>query len=338
MHYARRLAPAALAVFASLAVLSCSESEAPEATRLTFNAMDTFVMIELRAPDAAELGADAADEIARIEGLLSRFDPESDISRINAATVGEAVSVSPETIAVLQKAAEVSRLSGGAFDVTVGPLIKLWKAAGKAGRMPADEDLAAARALVSHDAIEINAEANTVVKKIDGLSVNLGALAKGYGADRAAKVMRAGDAEAGFVDAGGDGFFFGLNGSGKPWRVGIRDPRPDRKTELTDVVGISDMAVVTSGDYERFVIIDGKRLSHIIDPRTGMSADGPDSVTVIAADAITADAWATALSVLGEKGADAARKADVEYLMYYVEGEGLRTVESPGFAAYRANE
>jgi thiamine biosynthesis lipoprotein len=301
----------------------------------TFTALGTFVAIRAAAPDedaGRETVEGATELIKNLEKRLSRFEDESDVSAINRAAAGEGVPVSDETIEVLLKAAEISESTGGAFDVTVAPLVELWKAAGKAGKLPDEKTLQEARSKVSYRYLEVDREARTVTKLHDGVSVDLGAIAKGCIAERGAAFLRSKGIESGFVDAGGDGVFIGGVGE-RPWRIGILDPR--NPPEIADAIFLRDTAAVTSGNYARYSTIEGKRYSHIIDPRTGRPAEGPDSVTVIANDGATADGWATALSVMGEEGATAARAAGVEFMMLFVEEDGPVRVESPGFERYR---
>ncbi|MCD6406112.1 MAG: FAD:protein FMN transferase [Planctomycetes bacterium] len=313
----------------------CSAQPAKRFER-TVEAMDTFVTVSVSGVDeaaAAETMDAAFAEVERLEALLSRFEPDSDISMLNFASPGEAVKVSPATLAVLCEAARVSDLSDGAFDVTVGPLVALWREAGKSGALPADEDIDAAREKVSFKDVSLDAESNTVTSAREGLVVDLSAVAKGFVAERAAVVLIRRGITSGFVDAGGDVMFIGSNADGRPWRTGIEDPL--KPGTVADTLYVRNRAVVTSGNYRRFCTIDGKRYSHIIDPRTGRPSQGPAGVTVIAPGGAAADAWATALSVLGKDGADAARRAGVEFLMYFVEDGEINRFESEGFAAFR---
>lgn len=302
----------------------------------TVKAMDTFVTVSVSGVDetAATVATDAAfAEVKRLEARLSRFEPDSDISMINSASPGEAVKVSPASFAVLREAARISELSGGAFDVTVGPLVALWRKAGKTGVLPSEEDIDAAREKVSFKNLSLDANSNTVTPLREGIIVDLGAIAKGFVAERAAAVLCRRGISSGFVDAGGDIVFIGSNVDGRPWRTGIEDPR--KPGTVADTIYVQSRAVVTSGNYRRFCIIDGKRYSHVIDPRTGRPAVGPAGVTVIARGGATADAWATALSVLGKDGCDAARADGVEFLMYFVKDGEINRLESEGFAAFR---
>lgn len=316
-----------------------AETPEPSATlpvQKTSMAMGTFVTICASSPDeAAAAGAIKAafDEVRRLEGLLSRFDEKSDVSAVNAAAGGDAVEVDPATFEVFGKALEVCELSGGAFDVTVGGLVALWSEARKAGRPPSDEAISAAMERVSSKRLVLDAAGALVTVSGDGVSVDLGAIAKGFVAQRAAEVLRERGITSGFVDAGGDIVFIGGRHTGQPWRVGVADPRDNDK--LADRLFVRDCAVVTSGNYRRYWAADGRRYSHIIDARTGRAAEGPDSVTVISEDGAAADAWATALSVLGADGREAAEEAGVEFMMYGIEDGEIVRIESEGFAAFR---
>jgi len=327
---------AAVAVgFAGFLILSARHQRARAPRKVTIEAMGTFVTIQASSPKAEEAIVAAAAEIDRLERLLSSFIAESDASRISVAAKDTPVAVSPATVEVLQVARKVSSESRGAFDVTVGPLVALWKKAAKAGKAPSDAEIGEAGSKVRWQALHVDAENSTVTKTVEGLTIDLGAVAKGYIAQRAVDELVRLEATSGFVEAGGDIVFLGVRPDGKPWSVGVSDPRnPDT---LAEKLLVSDMAVVTSGNYRRFSVIDSKRYSHIIDARTGRPADGPAAVTVVAKDAGVADAWATALSVLGQEGAEAAREADVEYMMYFVEDDELVRVESPGFSRFRSN-
>ncbi len=326
---------AAVFVFANRCHAEAAQGEG-EYVQTTLNALGTFVTIRAFAENrpSTEEAVEAATALVRdLEKPLSRFDEESDVSAVNKAAAGTAVSVSDDTLHVLLKAAQVSEKTSGAIDVTVGPLVDLWKAAGESGTLPTDDAIREALSKVSCKHLTIDSEAHTVTKAVDGLTIDLGAVAKGYIADKAAALLQSRGVKRGFVDAGGDGVFFSGGAAERPWKVGIADPRGTG--EVVDALFLRDAAAVTSGNYARFSTIEGKRYSHIIDPRTGRPVEGPDSVTVIAADAATADAWATALSVTGETGADAARAAGVEFLMLFVEDDTLSRFESPGFAQYR---
>jgi thiamine biosynthesis lipoprotein len=268
-------------------------------------AMGTRVTVSLWTDDepAAARAAEAVfQEFRRVDELMTTWREDSDVSRINAAAGGPPVQVSREVILVIQRAQEVARATGGAFDITVGAYRGLWKFdEDKDGTIPDPAAVKARLPLVNYRDIRIDARRRTVQLRRKGMSITLGGIAKGYAVDRAVDVLR----KQGFADfllqAGGDLYVSGRRAD-RRWRVGIRDPRGDEAAPFA-IAEIENQTFSTSGDYERSVIKDGVRYHHILDPATGHPAMRCRSVTVMARDAFTADAWDTALFVLGvEKG------------------------------------
>lgn len=260
--------------------------------------MGTFAELTAYAADrdtaraAVEAGYVRLDDVNR---LMSDYRDDSEISQLNAAPPGEPFAVSPETWTCLKKAAAVSAASGGAFDITCRPLVQLWKAAGKANRMPTDAMLSATRERVGWQKLQLDDDTRTATKSVPNMQIDLGAIAKGHALDLAAEAMQKAGATAGVVDVGGDVRVFGQRPAGPNWKIAIRHPFQQGHFA---VLNLPRGAVATSGLQQRFSEIEGQRYSHIIDPRTGRPAAQAPSVTVVAADGITADAWATALSVL----------------------------------------
>ena len=234
-----------------------------------------------------------------VETKMSSWLDSSELSRFNTAPASEITPLSPETLQVLQAARTVARDTNGAFDVTCRPIIELWKQAKKTKKVPAAAMLAAAREQSRWDHIEILPDGAT--KTSATASVDLGGIAKGFGIDQAAEALIVSGAVGGLVDVGGDIRCFGRRDTGGAWQVGIRSPFTPEES-IFAVLSIGDGAVCTSGNYLRYAEIDGKRYSHIVDPRMGWPVDAAPSVTVVAKTAMTADAWATALSVLGAAG------------------------------------
>ena len=305
-----------------------------EKTRLS---MGTFVTVKVVAGSAAraeEIIDAAFREVKKIERLMSHYRDDSEVSRLNQAAHRQALVVSPETFEVLLRSGEISRDSGGAFDITVGPLIELWQKAARENRLPLPERIAEARARVDYRKVILNKETKAVSFARPGISLDLGGIAKGYAVDKAIEAIRKCGATGALVEAGGDIYALGWRPDGKPWRIKIQDPGGGDSDP--GVVQVKDKAVVTSGNYRRFVEIEGKRFSHIIDPRSGLPAEGIASVTVIAREATLADALATALSVLGET--EGLRLVEslhhVECLMIIGEKGDFRKVESSGFSRF----
>ena len=242
----------------------------------------------LRAAEAA---------LRNTEAHMSVYLVASELSRLNAAPAGQIVKLSPEMLQLLRKCRKLAGQTRGAFDVTCRPLFDVWAQAGKEGRLPTDEEIRHAKSLSGWQHIELLETGAR--KRIDGASIDLGGIAKGYAIDLAVRAMGEAGADGGLVNVGGDVACFGRNTDAVRWTVGVRSPFDET---MTATLAIADAAVCTSGNYRRFVEIGHKRYSHIVDPRSGRPAEMTPSVTVIGPVAAEVDAWATALSVLGVEG------------------------------------
>jgi thiamine biosynthesis lipoprotein len=268
--------------------------------RKTMILMDTLVTIHVVADN--EESADKAmtkafEEIGRLDTLLNFFSDKSELSSINRNAGISGVRVSPETFEVIEKAVFASERSGGAFDVTIGPEISLWNFFTK--KKPDDRTVSGKLGLVNYRMIVLNRGNSTVELRKKGMLMDLGAIAKGFGADKAVEALKRQGIRSGLVAVAGDIKAFGVKQDGKPWRVGIRNPRQSGKDdEILATIEIRDMAISTSGDYERFFILDGERYHHILDPRTGYPARNCQSVTVMAKDGVSSDSFSTAVFVL----------------------------------------
>ncbi|MCJ7752256.1 MAG: FAD:protein FMN transferase, partial [Armatimonadetes bacterium] len=268
---------------------------------------------------------DAESVLRRVEGLMSTWLSDSEISRLNQAAAGEEVALSPETLLVLDTASGAALETDGAFDVTCRPVIELWREAAERGSLPSDAELENARAASSWELIELTPTGAS--KQAGSARVDLGGIAKGYGIDQSLDAMRAAGVLGALVDVGGDLRCFGQPPQASLWMVDVRDPFSEgRLAEL----GVWGAAVCTSGDYARFVEIEGRRYSHIADPRTGRLAEAACSVTVVAQTAMEADIWATALSVLGRDGIERL-PSGVEAMLVIGEADDYDMVCTPGF-------
>lgn len=241
----------------------------------------------------------ALAELQRVEAAMSTYDPDSELSRLNRAAAGEPVALSSATLEVLAAAGRLHAQSQGAFDATIKPLADLWAEAGSRDQPPRPEELAAARALVGFENLSLLPGA--AVKSDSGVGVSLDGIAKGYGIHRAILAMRQYPLVGGLVDVGGDVECFGRPAADSVWRIGVQHPRSGGQLGILQLggAGHDTVAVCTSGDYRRYVTIGERRLSHILDPRTGRPAEQAASVTVVGPNAIEADGWATACAVLG---------------------------------------
>jgi len=259
-----------------------------------------FIMgtiVEITCPDKQAIDI-AFNEIKRAEKLLSKYIPDSEVSKLNAS--GK-LKVGPDLLYVLKRAQEFYLVSNGAFDVTVGPLVDVWKKAIKNNKLPPEEEIREAKQLVGFDKVLIDENESTVAFLEEGVKIDIGAIGKGYAVDCAIKKVRDFGVKSCIISVAGDIYCLG-DKNGEPWQVGIQHPR--NKKELLDILNLKDQAVSTSGDYQQMFIVGDKRYSHIIDPHTGYPAESKViSATVLAQDCLTADALATTIFVLGkEKG------------------------------------
>jgi FAD:protein FMN transferase len=267
--------------------------------------MGTTVQITIWSDDeetAAEAAKAVFAEMDRLDRMMTTWIPESEVSQINTGAGTTAVKVSDETFTVIARAIEISKASKGLFDITVGAYAGLWKFdEDMDGTLPDPKEVLARKKLVNWKDIVLDKRKHTVKLRRKGMKITLGGIAKGYAVDKASKVL----VDAGLSDfilqVGGDMYVSGTKGA-QPWVVGIRDPRGPRDQSFA-VAPVKDHAFSTSGDYERGFVKDGIRYHHILDPRTAQPARATRSVTILAKDAFTADAWSKVLFILGPKDA-----------------------------------
>ena len=293
--------------------------------------MGTVVEVTLvgeNEEEAKKGGLQAFQEIKRIEGLMSQWIESSDISQINRSAGKGWRKISPETMEVIKTAQKISGLSEGRFDVTVGPLVELWRRAREKGIPPSNQEVKRILRLVNFKDLLVDSEKGVYLRK-EEMSLDLGGIAKGYAVDKAFELLRHLGYKNLIINAGGD-LRAGGSKFDRPWTIGIRHPRESQKIMMK--VPILDEAIATSGDYEKFFIHQGKRYHHILNPYDGFPTDGCQSVTIIGKDGMTTDGFATAVFVLGpEKGYALCQKLErVECLI--VDKEGNRIL-SPGLKA-----
>jgi thiamine biosynthesis lipoprotein len=269
-----------------------------EATRLS---MACVYAIEAYGPDAAALPRileDAFDEVDRIDRLMSHYKRESPLSRLNREAARHPVAVEPELFDFIAEALRYSRESGGAFDITVGPLMKVWGFFGGEGRVPSGDELAAARRLVGGAHLVLDPTAKTIGFDQPGVELDLGGIAKGYAVDRVVRLLKERQIAAALVSAGGSTIYgLGAPPGRKGWDVTIQDPIDSRKAALT--VTLKDRAMSVAGSSEKSFESGGVRYSHIMDPRTGRPVQGLLSVAVLASSGTAGDALDNALFVMG---------------------------------------
>ncbi len=313
---------------------------APKEETMQLFAMDTVMDMLAVGGKADEALSAAAQEINRLEALLSRTRQTSEVSAINS---GETVTVSAETAALLHRALQYSALTGGAFDITIEPLVSAWGIHTETPKVLTSDEISALLPLVGSEHVHISGDQVTLDA---GCSIDLGAIAKGFASDRVAQIFRDYGVEGGWASLGGNVYAHGTKDGGKPWSVAIRDPQNTGGTAA--LVALSDQFAVTSGGYQRyFTAEDGTVYQHIIDPATGTPAMSDLlSVTIICTDGTMADAYSTALYVMGLDGAKAfwqQHSSDFDMVLinkdnrlYYTPGlDGKLTVDEGG--AYHAD-
>ena len=310
-----------LVVFAVIFVLSflyfglVSERTEPfEADSGSRPVMGTFARVIVIGADerVAEACIEAAFEwIYKIDGLMSYHNPDSEISRLNRSAFENPVKVGPLTYQVIKKGIEFGRLTDGAFDVTIGPLVDLWRRCADANTIPTEQQLQEAGSRVGWDKLILEDSEQTVQFAVDGMRLDLGGIAKGFAIDKAIEVIKESGGLGALVDIGGDIRCYGKTPKGqKYWPIGLQNPDLESEKQILFTLKLSAGAVATSGDYQRFVLIGGRHYSHIINQKTGSSVEGLSGVTIITDSATDADALATAVSVMGaEKGIELIEKS-----------------------------
>ena len=285
----------------------------------------------------AEQSVDAAiEKIFKIEKLMNRYDSNSQLSKVNLLAAREPVKVDKELFDVLQKSVYYNKLSNGAFDITVGPLIDLWRKCADANVMPTEQQLAEVKKIIGCDKLLLDSNDFSVKFAVEGMELDLGGIAKGFAVDLAEEEMTKAGAIGGLVAIGGEIGCFGKTENNENWIVGIQNPfvSQGQSENIIAKLSLTDMNVSTSGNYRRFYEIGGKHFSHILNPATEKSADELASVTTICSSSVQADALATAVSVLGaEKGLDLIEKTeDTEAIV--IKADSGKAIISSGAGKY----
>jgi thiamine biosynthesis lipoprotein len=289
------------------ALFSFPESDAAQLARFEFTQihMGTEFRIVLYAPDeaTAKKASEAAfARIAELDGIMSDYKQTSELMELCKKAGGEPAAVSDDLLAVLVRALEISRLTEGAFDITVGPVVRLWRRARRTMQMPDADELAEALKLVGYRKVMVDTKAKTVRLTAKGILLDLGGIAKGFAAKAALEVLRRHGIRQALVAGGGDIAVGEAPPDAKGWRIGI-GPLSNPTAKPSHYLLLTNAAVSTSGDTEQYVVIGGKRYSHIVDPKTGLGLTTRMSTTVIMTDGQSSDGLAAGLCVLGpDKG------------------------------------
>lgn len=286
--------------FAFLLLLTSIAVSAQQPYKRTLKLMGSRFDITVVADNEVEgnLYIDQAiAEITRIERLISSWDPNSQTSAINRNAGIEPVKVDRELFNLIQRAIGISKLTDGAFDISYASMDRIWKFDGSMKAMPAIDSIKASVTKVGYQNIILDKNKSTVYLKLKGMKIGFGAIGKGYAADMAKTLLQKEGVTAGIINASGDMNTWGKQPDGKEWKVAITNPL--NKNKAFALLPILNEAVVTSGNYEKYVVFNDKRYTHIIDPRTGYPSSGIISTTVFAPKAELADALATSVFVMG---------------------------------------
>jgi FAD:protein FMN transferase len=320
---------------------SLRDLDPPELQRFEFTQvhMGTQFRIVLYAPDEAT-GKKASDaafaRIADLDDIMSDYKPASELMQLCKKAGGEPAAVSDDLFNVIARSLEISRLTEGAFDITVGPVVRLWRRARRTMTMPDADELAQALKLVDYRQVQMDSKNRTVRLTAKGILLDLGGIGKGWAARAALEVLRRHGILHALVAGGGDIVVGDAPPAAPGWRIGIA-PLDNPTAKPSRYLSLSNAAVSTSGDTEQYVVIGGKRYSHIVDPKTGLGLTVRMSCTVVASDGKTSDGLATGMCVLGPaRGLPVIEKIDGAAALFVVAGEGSQTVyTSKRFARFQ---
>lgn len=277
---------------------SCSDTGSASLHKSSRLLLGTLVEVTVSGqPDKAGMAVQAVlDEMKRVEDLTS-FHKPSGLTAVNDAAGTGPVKADAELLDLIVTSLRIAEKTGGAFDPSVGVLSRLWSFSAGEPRLPDQSEITDALTRVGWNRIKVDRAAGTIILPEKGMALDLGGIAKGYALDRARAVLKQHGIGSALVNAGGDVLVMGEKEPGKPWRVGVQDPRNPR--EVAAVVAVKDRFILTSGDYERFFVKDEKRYHHILDPKTGYPAEGVQSVTLVAPSGVQAEPLGATVFVKG---------------------------------------
>lgn len=328
----KRVTAALLAAFLVVGLTGCGETD-PDVAREVIQviAMDTAMIFTAYGEKSTHADYMVEDEIRRLDALLSRTDEDSVIWQLNHAD-GLGITVGEEVCGLIETAETYTQATGGAFDITIAPVVSAWGFTTDSYQVPDGAELAE---LLTHVGPEHITTAGDAAALDPGTQIDLGAIAKGYASDRVAAIFRENNVPRGKAELGGNILVMGDKPDGTPWRVGVQDPAKPNEEAYAAILALEDAFIVTSGSYQRYFEQDGKRYHHIIDPATGYPADsGLTSVTVVAdsseGNGTMCDALSTALFVMGvEKALDFWRSGAYDFQLVLVTEDG-RVVVTDG--------
>ena len=310
----------------SFLLTSCKKYD-DEITSRTEFMMDTVITIKIYDKIDEKVLDKVFARLKEIENRMSKTIENSDVSNINKQAGKEPVKVHEDLYYVLEKALYFADLTDGAYEPTIGPLVELWDIKGNVENelhlIPDDDDIRKAIDKVNYKKLEL-LEDDTVLLKEKGMKIDLGGIVKGYAADETKRILSENGVKSAIIDLGGNIYAFGKRPSSEPWRIGIQDPF-NIKGNYIGLINVIDNSIVTSGDYERYFEIEGKRYHHIIDSKTGYpSMNELSAVSIITKDSIDGDALSTALFILGtEKSSELLKKIDNADALFITKGKDI---------------
>lgn len=321
-------------------LVSCSQENQNQPIALHGQTMGTTFNVKYyptdNTPNKEQVLAAINKRLVEINQLMSTYIPDSELSLLNKTAAGEAFSLSPENVYLINEALRVNQLSEGYYDITVGPLVNLWGfgPTGRVTKQPDTEGLEQSREWVGADKLAVNN--NKIVKPHNNTYIDLSSLAKGYGVDEVANVLELFSVDNYLVEIGGELRVNGIKANGKKWVVAIEKPPTSLQREIQLYVNPENMGIATSGDYRLYFEEDGVRYSHLIDPLTGKPIQhNLATVTVLHPSSAVADAWSTAINVMGpEKGLAIAEKHNIAIYMLVRSDNGFEEVVSSKFEPY----
>lgn len=282
----------------TIILTACQSRLYEEVFRETQFLFDTEVYIEAYGKNAQLAGKEALKQMAIIDEVANVYSSESEMTKLNEAAGVHPINLSEDGYNLLYRALEMADMTEGLFDPTIGPLVKLWMEAKETMTLPRSIEIAKALKLVNYKNVILDSTNKSAFLPYSGMSIDLGSITKGYAVEQAVNILKEADITSAIVRAGGNVYTIGEKPDGSAWQVGIRNP-----LELDNVIGyvqLQDNVMDTSGDYEQYFELDGKRYTHIIDPRTGYPVEGTSSSTVVTNSPSLADALSTSLFILGK--------------------------------------
>lgn len=317
------------------------ESQQTTSASLSGVTMGTTYHVTISTPislsDSTEIQKDIDGLLLKVNDSFSTYIESSEVSQFNQYSGEEGQIKSNNFIEVLLEALRISVVTQGAYDITVGPLVNLWGFGPdfKADNIPNDMDIEVALASVGYQAVIVNQKSNNVKKSNQAIYIDFSSLAKGFGVDKVAELLESKGYKNFMVEIGGEMLVRGVNPQGNNWRIAVEKPDSSKRA-IHRVINITNTAIATSGDYRNYFEKDGVKFSHTINPRTGRPVQHDlASVTVLAKNSMTADAWATAFMVLGDKrGYDLAMANKLAVLFLVKDGEDIKEVMTPSFQVF----